>query len=225
MTRTGCRCRTRPYLNAFIVIGFFSSFLFPNSQLGGRRPDSDRYTALDDCRSGPSDRSPLGSRRKAVISVGIVGNREQTFPGHIGRSSITGTKAVGWEAPLALLIRQWPLRGAGSADYFRRGWAADPPADTATVLTAVDYLHSNVHSMMSLSLCLLLLLWDPAFRAHGFNLETRLPIVKRSLEVSYFGYSVAGHQSYDEIKLQVENSWLVYLPLLSALLLNFCLQI
>jgi len=63
---------------------------------------------------------------------------------------------------------------------------------------------------MSLSLSLLLLLLcDSAFRAHGFNLETRLPIVKRSLEVSYFGYSVAGHQSYDEIKLQVENSWLV----------------
>uniref|UniRef100_A0A2H8TK76 Integrin alpha-PS1 n=1 Tax=Melanaphis sacchari TaxID=742174 RepID=A0A2H8TK76_9HEMI len=62
--------------------------------------------------------------------------------------------------------------------------------------------------MMSLSL-LLLLLCDSAFRVRSFNLETRLPIVKRSLEVSYFGYSVAGHQSYDEIKLQVENSWIL----------------
>jgi len=79
------------------------------------------------------------------------------------------------------------------------------------VLTAVDHLHPNAASMMSLSLSLLLLLCDSAFRAHGFNLETRLPIVKRSLEVSYFGYSVAGHQSYDEIKGQVENSWSVYL--------------
>lgn len=60
-----------------------------------------------------------------------------------------------------------------------------------------------------LSFLLLLLCCDSAIRVHCFNLETRLPIVKRSLEVSYFGYSVAGHQSYDEIKLQVENSWLV----------------
>lgn len=74
--------------------------------------------------------------------------------------------------------------------------------------------------MMSLSLSLLLLLCDSAFRTHGFNLETRLPIVKRSLEVSYFGYSVAGHQSYDEIKLQVENSWLVYL--LFVVIVIFC---
>ncbi|XP_003246766.1 integrin alpha-PS1 isoform X2 [Acyrthosiphon pisum] len=63
--------------------------------------------------------------------------------------------------------------------------------------------------MMSLSLSLLLLLCNSAFRAHGFNLETRLPIVKRSLEVSYFGYSVAGHQSFDEIKGEVENSWIL----------------
>ncbi|XP_060847943.1 integrin alpha-PS1 isoform X2 [Rhopalosiphum padi] len=67
----------------------------------------------------------------------------------------------------------------------------------------------TIMSSLPLSL-LVLLLCDSAFRAvHCFNLETRLPIVKRSLEVSYFGYSVAGHQSYDELKLQVENSWIL----------------
>ncbi|XP_050530461.1 integrin alpha-PS1 isoform X2 [Daktulosphaira vitifoliae] len=43
----------------------------------------------------------------------------------------------------------------------------------------------------------------------GFNLETRLPIVKHGHYGSYFGYSVAGHQSFDELKGQVENSWIL----------------
>ncbi|XP_050439552.1 integrin alpha-PS1 isoform X2 [Adelges cooleyi] len=45
--------------------------------------------------------------------------------------------------------------------------------------------------------------------AHGFNLEVRLPIVKHGHFGSYFGYSVAGHQSFDDLKGQVENSWIL----------------
>lgn len=44
-------------------------------------------------------------------------------------------------------------------------------------------------------------------RALGFNLETRLPIVKRGVKDSYFGYSVAGHQSLDEALKEVAHNW------------------
>jgi len=43
----------------------------------------------------------------------------------------------------------------------------------------------------------------------SFNLETRLPVIKRGTDGSYFGYSVAEHQSVDEIKNKVEQSWLL----------------
>lgn len=45
-------------------------------------------------------------------------------------------------------------------------------------------------------------------RTECFNLETRLPIVKRGkLRESYFGYSVAGHQSTIGNFGEVANSW------------------
>jgi len=61
---------TAPDPNAFIVIVYFFlfRFLFPSSAIVPI-PTDHRYTALDDRRSGPSDRSPLGSRRQAIISV------------------------------------------------------------------------------------------------------------------------------------------------------------
>lgn len=54
----------------------------------------------------------------------------------------------------------------------------------------------------------LLLLYDVVFRVGCFNLETRLPIVKRGKADSYFGYSVAGHQSLDDVDA-VDQSWWV----------------
>jgi hypothetical protein len=42
-------------------------------------------------------------------------------------------------------------------------------------------------------------------------LETRLPVIKRGNPESYFGFSVAEHQSFDEVKGQVEKSWWAFL--------------
>ncbi|VVC46162.1 Hypothetical protein CINCED_3A016546 [Cinara cedri] len=54
-----------------------------------------------------------------------------------------------------------------------------------------------------------ILLCDAVFWTYSFNLDTRLPIVKLGETDSYFGYSVAGHQSYDELKAQIEQSWIL----------------
>ncbi|XP_046678845.1 integrin alpha-PS1 isoform X2 [Homalodisca vitripennis] len=43
----------------------------------------------------------------------------------------------------------------------------------------------------------------------GFNLETRLPVIKRGGGNTYFGYSVAEHQSVNEIDDAIEHSWLL----------------
>jgi hypothetical protein len=53
---------------------------------------------------------------------------------------------------------------------------------------------------------LLLLVFDVVFRVDCFNLDMRWPIVKRGELDSYFGYSVAGHQSLDE-NGAVNQSW------------------
>ncbi|KAL1137846.1 hypothetical protein AAG570_009542 [Ranatra chinensis] len=41
------------------------------------------------------------------------------------------------------------------------------------------------------------------YYCYGFNLETRLPVIKRGNEGAYFGFSVAEHQSFDEVKGQI----------------------
>lgn len=43
----------------------------------------------------------------------------------------------------------------------------------------------------------------------SFNLESRLPVIKRGSDGTYFGYSVAEHQSISEVTSQVENNWLL----------------
>ena len=44
---------------------------------------------------------------------------------------------------------------------------------------------------------------------HGFNLDTRLPVIKRGEAGSYFGYSVAEHQQIDEKTIGETISWFV----------------
>ncbi|XP_054286091.1 integrin alpha-PS1-like isoform X2 [Macrosteles quadrilineatus] len=63
-------------------------------------------------------------------------------------------------------------------------------------------------SIKSLTSCLFLVLTHTSV-VLCFNLETRLPVIKRGTEGSYFGYSVAEHQSINEEKRQVEHSWLL----------------
>jgi hypothetical protein len=46
----------------------------------------------------------------------------------------------------------------------------------------------------------------------AFNLEPRIPVVKRGTEGSYFGYSVAMHQSVDPITNADLDSWYVHFP-------------
>ncbi|RZF34110.1 hypothetical protein LSTR_LSTR014049 [Laodelphax striatellus] len=41
----------------------------------------------------------------------------------------------------------------------------------------------------------------------GFNLEARIPIIKRGSTGSYFGYSVAEHQAVNEVTNKVEHNW------------------
>ncbi|XP_075237654.1 multiple edematous wings [Lycorma delicatula] len=43
----------------------------------------------------------------------------------------------------------------------------------------------------------------------GFNLESRLPVIKRGSEGSYFGYSVAEHQAVSDVSNKIEHSWLL----------------
>ncbi|XP_012275249.1 integrin alpha-PS1 [Orussus abietinus] len=47
------------------------------------------------------------------------------------------------------------------------------------------------------------------FGANGFNLETRVPLVKRGREGSYFGYSVAEHQEVIEAGTVKSQSWML----------------
>lgn len=39
----------------------------------------------------------------------------------------------------------------------------------------------------------------------GFNLEPRIPVAKRGMPGSYFGYSVAQHQSIDDSGAVINN--------------------
>ncbi|XP_039296864.1 integrin alpha-PS1 isoform X2 [Nilaparvata lugens] len=43
----------------------------------------------------------------------------------------------------------------------------------------------------------------------GFNLESRIPVIKRGSVGSYFGYSVAEHQAVYEVTNKVEHSWML----------------
>lgn len=45
------------------------------------------------------------------------------------------------------------------------------------------------------------------YGSEGFNLETRLPIIKVGNRGAYFGYSVAQHQSIDDLHNGIENNW------------------
>ncbi|KAJ1523062.1 hypothetical protein ONE63_002187 [Megalurothrips usitatus] len=56
------------------------------------------------------------------------------------------------------------------------------------------------------ALCVLAAHWHAAA---AFNLETRLPIVKVGNRGAYFGYSVAQHQSVDDVNNAIENNWCV----------------
>jgi hypothetical protein len=41
-----------------------------------------------------------------------------------------------------------------------------------------------------------------------FNLESRLPVIKiGDIPGSYFGYSVAQHQTVNEITNEIDNNW------------------
>lgn len=42
---------------------------------------------------------------------------------------------------------------------------------------------------------------------HGFNLDTKIPILKKGRKDSYFGFSVAEHQSVDEVTRNITNTW------------------
>ena len=46
--------------------------------------------------------------------------------------------------------------------------------------------------------CLILISFYLAPVLNGFNLEPRIPVIKNGLPGSYFGYSVAQHQSINE---------------------------
>ena len=43
--------------------------------------------------------------------------------------------------------------------------------------------------------------------SEGFNLEPGLPIIKKGNRGAYFGYSVAQHQSIDDLNNGIENNW------------------
>ncbi|XP_011869361.1 PREDICTED: integrin alpha-PS1 isoform X2 [Vollenhovia emeryi] len=56
------------------------------------------------------------------------------------------------------------------------------------------------------------LLWIIALSAcvtHAFNLEPRIPVVKRGLQGSYFGYSVAEHIEIENHSLSKSTSWML----------------
>lgn len=46
-------------------------------------------------------------------------------------------------------------------------------------------------------------------RVGGFNLEPRIPVIKNGMAGSYFGYSVAQHQSISVETGSVLNNWSV----------------
>lgn len=41
----------------------------------------------------------------------------------------------------------------------------------------------------------------------GFNLDTKIPIIKTGQKNSYFGFSVAEHQSLDDVTRNITNTW------------------
>ncbi|XP_063233340.1 integrin alpha-PS1 isoform X2 [Bacillus rossius redtenbacheri] len=57
--------------------------------------------------------------------------------------------------------------------------------------------------------CFLLLLQMHANSVRAFNLEPRIPLIKKGSPGSYFGYSVAEHQTVDDITQNVDSSWLL----------------
>ena len=46
-----------------------------------------------------------------------------------------------------------------------------------------------------------------ASSANGFNLEPRIPVIKNGMAGSYFGYSVAQHQSVSLETGAILNNW------------------
>ena len=48
---------------------------------------------------------------------------------------------------------------------------------------------------------------------HGFNLEPRIPVIKKGLSGSYFGYSVAEHQEIPDDDKGRPKSWYVLLDI------------
>lgn len=46
--------------------------------------------------------------------------------------------------------------------------------------------------------------------ANGFNLEPRIPVMKNGMAGSYFGYSVAQHQSVSAETGAILNNWWVH---------------
>lgn len=57
--------------------------------------------------------------------------------------------------------------------------------------------------------CLVPFLFVPLnfYLIHSFNLETRIPVIKRGKTGSYFGFSVAEHQSVDDVTGNITHTW------------------
>lgn len=57
--------------------------------------------------------------------------------------------------------------------------------------------------------CLVPLLIVPLnfYFIYSFNLETRIPVIKRGKPGSYFGFSVAEHQSVDDVNGAITDTW------------------
>lgn len=85
-----------------------------------------------------------------------------------------------------------------------RGWRYDRARSAFEILSGEMKSVLCELCLQSLRTCVVLLLTLNVILC--FNLETRLPIVKYGRNGSYFGYSVAAHQSVEEVKL-VKNSW------------------
>lgn len=52
---------------------------------------------------------------------------------------------------------------------------------------------------------------------HGFNLEPRIPVIKKGLSGSYFGYSVAEHQEIPDDDKGRPKSWYVLFDIFIAI--------
>lgn len=57
--------------------------------------------------------------------------------------------------------------------------------------------------------CLVPLLLVPFhfYLINSFNLETRIPVIKNGNVGSYFGFSVAEHQSVDDVTGVIKETW------------------